>query len=252
MFFFQYKKEGNFKVTRPVNTNIFYQSKDIRFLAKDFIKILKNSKSIKKEDRPSRRVLMQSIYTIQQSIGAVLDALPENKTNQARKINGDRFERLIRIIINEIGINCTSGIMKVPVEVNGKELFQMSYQHDLLLKKPESEEIAVIGSVKTSSKDRIDKIFIDKFLYDKLTGTSIPHIAIFLNDVQRKKTRKENFYEVNSTFLSGRFKGYMIKLNPLDGVYYCDIRPNMISEKMLKKNIKTIDSLICDDIWRLL
>ena len=32
---------------------------------------------------------------------------------------------------------------------------------------------------------------------------------------------------MSATFLPGHFKGYTIKLNPLDGVYYCDIRPNM-------------------------
>jgi hypothetical protein len=114
------------------------------------------------------------------------------------------------------------------------------------------DKIKVIGSVKTSSKDRIDKIFIDKFFYSKLTETTIPHIAIFLNDVQRKKTKKENEYGINSTFLSGHFKGYTIKLNPLDGVYYCDIRPNMRTESILKDYIKTFDSLLIDDIWKFL
>ena len=44
-------------------------------------------------------------------------------------------------------------------------------------------------------------------------------------------------------------KGYTIKLNPLDGVYYCDIRPNMQTEIILKDQIKTIDHLLCGDIW---
>jgi len=77
----------------------------------------------------------------------------------------------------------------------------------------------VIGSVKTSSKDRIDNIFLDKFLYCKLTETALPHIAIFLNDVQ------------------------------LDGVYYCDIRPNIQTDKLLKPHIRTIDHFFCSDIW---
>jgi len=102
----------------------------------------------------------------------------------------------------------------------------------------------------TSSKDRIDKIFIDKFLYNRLTETAIPHIAIFLNDVQRKNTRRENQYGISSTFLPGHFKGYTIKLNPLDGVYYCDIRPNMSTEAILKDHIKTFDHLLIEDIWK--
>ncbi len=114
------------------------------------------------------------------------------------------------------------------------------------------DDLKAIGSVKTSSKDRIDKIFMDKFLYSKLTETALPHIAIFLNDVQRKKTNQENIYGINSTFLTGHFKAFTIKLNPLDGVYYCDIRPNMERDKLLKEHIQTIDHLFCEDIWQLL
>ena len=111
-------------------------------------------------------------------------------------------------------------------------------------------DVKVIGSIKTSSKDRIDKIFIDKFLYNKLTEKATPHIAIFLNDVQRKNTKRENEYGISATFLPGHFKGYTVKLNPLDGVYYCDIRPNMRTEIILKDHIKTFDNLLIEDIWK--
>jgi len=129
-------------------------------------------------------------------------------------------------------------------------LFNTTYQHDLLIS--EDNEIKIIGSVKTSSKDRIDKIFVDKFLYNKLTSTALPHIAIFLNDVQRKKTKHQNRYGINATFLPGHFKAYTIKLNPLDGVYYCDIRPNMITDELLSQHIQTIDNFFYRDIWNLL
>ncbi len=110
------------------------------------------------------------------------------------------------------------------------------------------EEIKAIGSVKTSSKDRLDKIFVDKFLYNRLTDTETPHFAIFLNDVQRKG--KEGKYGTNTTFLTGHFKGYTIKLNPLDGVYYCDIRPNMKTEDILKDHIRTFDHFLFTDVWK--
>jgi len=45
---------------------------------------------------------------------------------------------------------------------------------------------------------------------------------------------------------------YTIKLNPLDGVYYFDIRPNMKTEYILKDNIKTFDNFIIEDIWKLM
>jgi hypothetical protein len=163
-------------------------------------------------------------------------------------LNGDLFELFIRLIIQEIGINCRSGVVQVPVIIKGEKAFDMNYQHDLIIEK--GTDIKMIGSVKTSSKDRIDKIFIDKFLYNKLTEKATPHIAIFLNDVQRKNSKQENKYGINSTFLPGHFKGYTVKLNPLDGVYYCDIRPNMQTEDILKDNIKTFDNLLIEDIWQ--
>lgn len=204
--------------------------------------------------RPSgdlRENLIRTIYTLQQSVGAALDGLPAGKSNQARKVNGDLFERLIRLLIVSLNVDCVSGTMQVPVkDADGTELFKSSYQHDLLLSK--DDELKIIGSVKTSSKDRIDKVFMDKFLYNRLTDTALPHIAIFLNDVQRKKTKRENEYGVSATFLPGHFKAYTVKLNPLDGVYYCDIRPNMVDDALLSQHIKTIDHFFYSDLWELL
>ena len=160
-----------------------------------------------KQDQKARNTINKFVYTCQQSIGATLDALPAGQSNFARKINGDLFERYIRIIISEIGIEVREGIVQIPVIVDGVEQFAMNYQHDLIVE--EAGELKAIGSVKTSSKDRIDKIFIDKFLYNRLTDANTPHFAVFLNDVQRKG--KEPNYGVNTTFLTGHYKGYTVK-----------------------------------------
>jgi len=248
--FYQYKKEGSFQITRPINSNLMYDAKTFSKASKEFLKILKNIKTIDKKDETVRNILNNATYTIQQSVGSALDGLPAGRSNTARKLNGDLFEHFIRLIIREIGILCKSGTIKVPVVVDGEPTFNMSYQHDLIIEKANDKK--VIGSIKTSSKDRIDKIFIDKFLYNKLTEKDTPHIAIFLNDVQRKNARRENEYGINSTFLPGHFKGYSVKLNPLDGVYYCDIRPNMRTEHILKDHIKTFDNLLIEDIWKFL
>ena len=231
--FYQYDKKGNFQISRPINTNLMYDNITFDKISLEYLKILKGIKTLKKKDKAIREVINNATYTIQQSIGATLDALPVGQSNIARKLNGDLFEYFIRLIINEIVINCKAGVVQIPVIVKGEKLFDMSYQHDLIIKN--EEDIKLIGSIKTSSKDRIDKIFIDKFLYNRLTGKQTPHIAIFLNDVQRKNSKKMNEYGINPTFLPGHFKGYTIKLNPLDGVYYCDIRPNMKTENILKR-----------------
>jgi len=248
--FYQYGKNANYQITRPINSNLMYDFESFEKVKTQLPRILRNAKDISEKDAKSRALINNSIYTIQQSIGAALDALPAGKSNVARKINGDLFENFIRLIIRTIGIDCKAGVVQIPVFVDGQKQFDMSYQHDLIIE--EEGKIKLIGSIKTSSKDRIDKIFIDKFLYSKLTETVVPHIAVFLNDVQRKNTAKKNEYGINATFLPGHFKGYTVKLNPLDGVYYCDIRPNMLTEAILKDHIKTFDHLVCTDIWSFL
>lgn len=197
-------------------------------------------------DKESRSLINKFIYTCQQAIGAVLDAVPAGKSNTARKINGDLFERYIRLILRSVGVAVRDGVVYVPVMVDGEEQFKMAYQHDLIIE--ENEQVRAIGSVKTSSKDRMDKIFVDKFLYNRLTNTNTPHFAIFLNDVQRKG-REPNF-GINTTFLTGHFKGYTVKLNPLDGVYYFDLRPNMETDELLKTQIHQFDHLLVEDIWK--
>lgn len=248
--FYQYDRTGNYQITRPINSNLMYDANTFARSGKEFLKLLKNAKNIGAKDIEARKILNNATYTIQQSIGAALDGLKAGKSNTARKLNGDLFEHFIRLILKETGVDAVSGVVQIPVIVDGQEQFKMSYQHDLIVKR--EGQIKVIGSIKTSSKDRIDKIFIDKFLYNRLTETIVPHIAIFLNDVQRKNTSRENEYGINSTFLPGHFKGYTVKLNPLDGVYYCDIRPNMPTELILKDHIRTFDKLLVDDIWKLI
>jgi len=181
--FYQYRQDGHFNITRPLNAHLMYDAADSAKLTRELPDILRNIRDIPETDIERRRLIIRGIYTLQQSIGAALDALPSGATNTARKVNGDLFERLIQLLVRSVGAECDAGTIQVPVEVDGEVQFYMNYQHDLLLLN--RGELKAIGSVKTSSKDRIDKIFTDKFLYSKLTSTTLPHIAIFLNDVQR-------------------------------------------------------------------
>lgn len=250
--FYQFNADAKFKVTRPFNSQLLYDLNKADTSYKAFVSDLAELRKNKdKAHIPDRSVLNNSVYTIQQSIGFALDAGTACgvEPNVARKINGDLFERLVYLVIRAIGLDCSSGNISVPVKVEGHTAFNMKYQHDLIIR-GDSEEIKVIGSVKTTSKDRVDKIFIDKFLYCKLTDTCVPHIAVFLHDVQRKKTKKLNEFGVDSTFLAGHFKGYTVKLNPLDGVYYLDLRPSMLTDSILKKQISNFDALLCGDIWK--
>lgn len=243
--FFQYREDGNYNVSRPVNSRLMICADDFCGAKETFYDALRHIRDIR-EDTPCRELLNRFIYTCQQAIGAALDALPAGKSNTARKINGDLFERYIRRILERIGIDVRTGSIYLTVTVDGENPFKMSYQHDLIVER--EGELRAIGSVKTSSKDRLDKIFTDKFLYNRLTGADTPHFAVFLNDVQRKGVMPR--FGVNTTFLAGRFKGYTVKLNPLDGVYYCDLRPNMDRDPVLSARIRSLDCLLTEDIWR--
>jgi hypothetical protein len=246
--FFQYGRDGHYNVTRPINTSLFCSAENYSNKLELFRSTLSMLRDREKPREDCAIAFREVIYTLQQSISVTLDALSTGKSNQARKRNGDIFETLIRLLIQELNVVCASEVVQLPIkDEHGNQLLTMSFQQDLVIK--EKNEVKLIGSVKTSSKDRIDKIFIDKLLFNRMSGCSIPHIAIFLNDVQRKKTKKNNQYGINPTFLAGHFKAYSIRLTPLDGVYYCDIRPNMVSDEVLTSHIRTIDKLFFDELW---
>jgi hypothetical protein len=244
--FYQYKQDGNFNITRPINSDIMITMDDFDATLDMFQYSLHHIRDT--VSQVERECINRMVYTCQQTIGAALDALPAGQSNTARKVNGDLFERYIQLILKRIGVPVRSGTVLVPVTVDDVRLFDMAYQHDLIIE--QAGKTRAVGSVKTSSKDRLGKIFVDKFLHNRLTDTDTPHFAVFLHDVQRKG--QEPNYGVSSTFLPGHFKGYTIKLNPLDGVYYCDLRPNMKMDAILKTHIKTLDCLLVEDIWKLI
>lgn len=190
--FFQYRRDGEYNITRPVNSELFFKLAEYENIAPDFEGILINIRDIK-DDKETRRNINNFIYTTQQTIGCALDALPSSKTNTSRKVNGDLFERLMQMIIRQLGFTIDSETLSVPVP---KSMEKMNYQNDIEIKA--DGEIVAIGSVKTSSKDRIDKIFLDKLMYNRLTNTNTPHFAIFLHDVQR--AGKEPNYKTGQTF----------------------------------------------------
>ena len=106
----------------------------------------------------------------------------------------------------------------------------------------------VVGSVKTTSKDRIDKIFLDKYLLTQFLGREVPVVAIFLHDVQRAR-RARSIFGINATFKSNHFLGYTVALNRLDGVYYVDPRPEMVTDKRLHEQISDFQQFLIHDLW---
>jgi hypothetical protein len=263
--FYQYPKDINYKITRPLNINLFIESPDLfleyfeQFFA--FLGDLKRQKTGIVSDKTYQSFIADNqiskvVYTVQQAIGCIGDAF--DNANQSRKRIGQLFENLIKLVIKEIGLECEPRRVQLPII--GFEGYTMSYELDLVFSQDKailtSETVhihphEIVGSVKTTSKDRIDKIFLDKFLLSKLLERDIKVIAIFLHDVQRAK-HGTSIFGINSTFKSNHFLGYTVALNKLDGVYYVDPRPEMFSNQKLREQIHNFQEFLLSDIWELI
>lgn len=262
--FYQYGTAQAHAITRPLNTRLFVESKDA--LAAAFARFVTFLGDVRKRQqgvargRGQQRYLASNeinrvVYTLQQSVGCVGDSF-ENE-NQSRKRIGQLFENLVKLIIQEVGVICEPRVIHLPIP--GHPGCEMSYELDLVFSRhrailaAETRHIhssEVVGSVKTTSKDRIDKVFLDKFLLTKLLGWDIPVVAIFLHDVQRAR-RGQSIFGVNSTFKSNHFLGYSVALNKLDGVYSVDPRPEMMTNQRLREQIRDFQTFLVRDLWTL-
>ena len=178
------------KYARPYNSKLFIQD-SVHFGSdyNKFEKILKNvSTGTSDFSEGDYEIIDKVTYTIQQSIGIALDLLGNQNAN--RKHVGNRFEELIRLIVNFIGIRNKKVVLKIPYAESGV----YSCETDLVCSPYEQvrsnnntiDKNEFVVSLKTSSKDRMGKIFIDKMLMSKFVGRDVKVVGIFLNDMQRK------------------------------------------------------------------
>jgi hypothetical protein len=262
--FYQFGKEHGHKITRPLNTDLFIESEDVLESGFDlFMSFLERIKKYQEQihKRRSTRAVLETntvnriVYTVQQSIGCIGDSF--ESPNQSRKRIGQLFENLVRLIIRSVGLACEGRTVNLPIP--GHPGYEMSYELDLVLSRNKAiiasetriiGDHEIVGSVKTTSKDRIDKVFLDKYLLTKLMGKDIPVIAVFLHDVQRA-VKGNSIFGINSTFKSNHFLGYTVALNRLDGVYYVDPRPDMISNERLREQISDFQRFLVHDLWTL-
>jgi hypothetical protein len=262
--FYQYSEEYRHKITHPLNINLFIESaSNFKEAFEKFMSFLTDLKKyqIAASNRKSNKAYVESkeinkiLYTVQQTIGCIGDSF-ENP-NQSRKRIGQLFDTLIKLIIKEVGLDCEPRTINLPIP--GYPGYEMSYELDLVFSRNKAiiasetrfiHHSEVVGSVKTTSKDRIDKVFLDKYLLTKLLGRNIPVIAIFLHDVQRAR-RGNSIFGINSTFKSNHFLGYTVALNRLDGVYYVDPRPEMLANERLREQIHDFQQFLVRDLWAL-
>jgi hypothetical protein len=262
--FYQYDQIYGHKITRPLNTELFFDSAANfeqaydRFMA--FLGDLRKYRSAA-SDRAQAGSYIESneinrvVYTLQQSLGCISDSFDD--ANQSRKRAGQLFETLVKLTIQEVGIECQPRTINIPIPDNPG--YAMSYELDLVFSRDKAiltsetkfiHPHEIVGSVKTTSKDRIDKVFLDKYLLTKLLGRDIPVVAIFLHDVQRAR-RGNSIFGVNTTFKSNHFLGYTVALNQLDGVYYVDPRPEMRTNPRLREQISDFQRFLVRDLWTL-
>ncbi|MFN8490643.1 MAG: hypothetical protein U0350_23840 [Caldilineaceae bacterium] len=262
--FYQYDVVHHHRITRPLNVELFIESTNEfkvvfeRFIT--FLNDLRQHQAAILDDKMAERYIAsneinKAVYTIQQSIGCVGDSF--DNSNQARKRIGQLFETLVKLIIQEVGLQCEPRTINIPIP--GYPGYEMAYELDVVFSHQQAIVAAetqfihageIVGSVKTTSKDRIDKIFLDKYLLTKLLGRNVPVVAIFLHDVQRAR-RGNSIFGINSTFKSDHFLGYTVALNRLDGVYYVDPRPSMLSNERLRQQISDFQRFLVKDLWRL-
>jgi len=89
--FYQYSESGNFQITRPINSRLMLDSVRFEKSVQDFQSALSNARHTQEDGKSDAETLNQTVYTMQQSIGAALDALPAGRSNTARKLNGDLY-----------------------------------------------------------------------------------------------------------------------------------------------------------------
>jgi len=262
--FYQYSEDHSYKITRPLNIDLFIESPtDFKESFEKFLDFLTNLKKYQEtvinqnnyEQYIESKQVDKIVYTIQQAIGCIGDSF--SNSNQSRKRIGQLFEILVKLIIQSVGLECESRNIVIPIP--NYPGYEMSYELDLVFSRNKAiitsetkfiHPSEIVGSIKTTSKDRIDKIFVDKYLLTKLLGRDIPVIAIFLHDVQRAR-RGTSIFGINSTFKSNHFLGYTVALNKLDGVYYVDPRPEMFVNKRLREQISDFQKFLVKDLWTL-
>ncbi|MDP2362743.1 MAG: hypothetical protein Q8M94_03125 [Ignavibacteria bacterium] len=247
---------GTKKSIRPFRDDLFLRS------SKTFEKDFKKFESIVKRLKNGNRVfngddfhLVDSVvYTMQQAMGIGLDLMVQS--NSARKHVGNRFEELIRTLFNDLGISLKKVVLKIPYETDEGEKYYRC-ETDVIISpfkkvKSDSKTIhpnEIVISLKTTTKDRMPKIFIDKVLMERFVGHPVKVVGISQNDIQRKEGDSET--KISYTFVSNLFMVYTKFLAQLEGYYYLD-PPAKAIQKPFNQHIFPFSKFILEDLWKML
>ncbi|MCF8356885.1 MAG: hypothetical protein K9H48_20770 [Melioribacteraceae bacterium] len=244
---------GTRKQIRPFNNDLFLREADKFGEHYDvFSNILENLKSNNRDfEDEDYQVIDKTIYTIQQALGIGLDLFVES--NSARKHVGNRFEELIRVLLSEVNISLKKIVINIPYETDEGEKFYkcetdvvVSPFNEVRSNSQNIDQNELIISLKTTTKDRMPKIFIDKILLENFLQHPVRVVGISQNDIQRKGDDK-----ISYTFVSNLFMVYTRFLIQLEGYYYLD-RPSRAFESPFNQHIFPFSRFLLNDIWQLL
>lgn len=259
-------KDNEAKKVRPIRESLFI-SEDFDSWKDSLEDLL--ARPCPKASSTHRLNQRKLIYTIQQSVGGYLDLIAKSDSDvqQARKVAGEFFQALIGQIfaqqyavssgnisfnIKEAG-GANEKLKKAIEDVPAQEKLRLSFDH---LIRPMDHQIednsdleppCVVCGVKTTTKDRGNMFYVDKFLYTATHLHRPSFIAVVLNDVQRKQSKGKTT-GISYTFLSGHNRLYRYVMEPLDGYYYVDPPPPVVKEmEEGDSNMYTIDKMLNDD-----
>jgi hypothetical protein len=200
------------------------------------------------------RLVDSVVYTIQQSTGIGLDLMVQS--NSARKHVGNRFEELIRTLLSNLEISIKKVVLSIPYETDeGTKYYRC--ETDIIISPYESVRSdsssinpnEVVVSLKTTTKDRMPKIFIDKILMERFVGHPVRVVGISQNDIQRKED--DDKIKISYTFVSNLFMVYTRFLAQLEGYYYLDL-PSKALQRPFNQYIFPFSKFLLNDIWRIL
>ena len=241
---------GSLKYLRPLKDDLFIS--DPATFEREFQSLLALIDRLKAGEREFSEEAYSLVdrvsYTIQQSIGVGLDHLVD--PNASRKHVGNRFEELVRIILTLIGVANKKIVFSIPYETDSGtatyscETDMVFSPYPQVRSTPTSiDPNEYVVSLKSSSKDRMSKMFMDKKLLQEFFRSPIRHVGIFVNDVQRKGAN-----DISYTFVPGLFLVYTQFIAKFDGIYFIDPPPSALKPSY-NSLISPFSKFILKDIW---
>ncbi len=247
---------GTRKSVRPFRNDLFIRNASIfndNYNKFDLILTrLRNEE--RKFNAEEYRLVDSVIYTIQQATGIGLDLMVQS--NSARKHVGNRFEELIRTLLSTLEISMKKVVLSIPYETDeGNKYYRC--ETDVIISPYESVRSdatninpnEIVVSLKTTTKDRMPKIFIDKVLMERFVGHPVRVVGISQNDIQRKEDADE--IKISYTFVSNLFMVYTRFLAQLEGYYYLDL-PSKALQRPFNQYIFPFSKFMLSDVWKML